>query len=252
MRVLTLNAGSSSLKARCDRITGPPPSDSPQPEWTASLERTDSLERAPREAEYGDTLTKFLASIPGAVDAVGHRIVHGGPIHETSFLTSAVVETIALASAFAPEHNRRALQVFDEARRFFGESIPQVAVFDTAFHATLAPAAYVYPGPYAWLEEGIRRYGFHGISHRYASRTAAKILGSESSSLKLVTCHLGNGASLAAVRGGISIDTTMGFTPLEGLMMGSRSGSLDPGILVHLMRRHGYTADELDHLLNKE
>ncbi len=246
MRILTLNAGSSSLKARCDQITGPPPSDAPQPEWAASLERTGT------EAEYGDTLTKLLASIPGAVDAVGHRIVHGGPIHETSLLTSDVVETIALASAFAPEHNRRALEVFDEARRFFGESVPQVAVFDTAFHATLTPAAYVYPGPYAWLEEGIRRYGFHGISHRYASRTAAKLLGGESSSLKLVTCHLGNGASLSAVRGGISIDTTMGFTPLEGLMMGSRSGSLDPGILVHLMRRHGYTADELDHLLNEE
>jgi acetate kinase len=246
LRILTLNAGSSSLKARCDLFVDKPPSDPVAPEWKASLESTTE------KTKNGDSLLALFASVPRPVDAVGHRIVHGGPIRETSLLTDAVLQTIASVSAIAPEHNRRALEIVNESRLFFGGRIPQIAVFDTSFHATLEPAAYTYPGPYAWLDEGIRRYGFHGISHRYASRKAAELLGGNSPSLRLVTCHLGNGASLAAVRGGISIDTTMGFTPLDGLMMGSRSGSLDPGILIHLVRQHGYTADQLDQLLNKE
>jgi acetate kinase len=113
-------------------------------------------------------------------------------------------------------------------------------------------AAATYPGPYAWVEQGIRRYGFHGISHQYVAQRAAAMLGRDLAELNLLTCHLGNGCSLAAVKGGLSIDTTMGFTPLDGLMMGSRSGSVDPGILIHLMRQEGYSADQLDRLLNKE
>jgi acetate kinase len=199
-----------------------------------------------------EPLDAVLRSVPGKVDVVGHRIVHGGLIHKTSIVTDSVREAIASAAAIAPAHNRRELKLIDEARQFFGDRIPQIAVFDTAFHATLAPSAYVYPGPYAWLEEGIRRFGFHGINHQYVSRRAAEIMGGDPASLRIVTCHLGNGASLAAVRDGKSVDTTMGFTPLEGLMMGSRSGSVDPGILIHLMRRHGYSADRLDDLLNRE
>ena len=125
-------------------------------------------------------------------------------------------------------------------------------MFDTGFHATIPPAAAVYPGPYAWIGKGIRRYGFHGISHRYVAERAAAILGRDLASLRLVTCHLGNGCSLAAVREGRSIDTTMGFTPLDGLMMGTRSGSLDPGILIYLLRNEGCSAGELDRILNKE
>jgi acetate kinase len=123
-------------------------------------------------------------------------------------------------------------------------------VFDTAFHAQMPLPAAIYPGPYAWFEAGIRRYGFHGISHQYCAQRAAQLLGRED--LCLIICHLGNGCSLSAVRQGHSIDTTMGFTPLDGLMMGTRSGAVDPGILVHLLRQQGYGADELDYILNHE
>lgn len=241
MRILVLNAGSSTLKCRYDDLTGPPPSDPPAPRWTFS-----------GEWSAGEPLDAILRSVPGAVDVVGHRIVHGGSVRESSPITGDVRSAIASASAIAPAHNRRELQLIDDARAFFGDRVTQVAVFDTAFHATIGAPAYVYPGPYAWFEQGIRRFGFHGISHQYASRRAAEILGSGGAALRLVTCHLGNGASLAAVRGGKCVDTTMGFTPLEGLMMGSRSGSIDPGILIHLMRTHGYTADQLDQVLNHE
>jgi acetate kinase len=183
------------------------------------------------------------------VDVVGHRIVHGGKFRESTVLTSEVRAAIAQRAEMAPTHNRLELAAIDTVNRVLGTHVTQVAVFDTAFHSTLPPAAYVYAASYAWLDQRIRRYGFHGISHQYAARRAAELLGSKSP--RLITCHLGNGASLAAVRDGRSIDTTMGFTPLEGLMMGSRSGSLDPGILIHLMRQ-GKTADQLDDLLNRQ
>jgi len=130
--------------------------------------------------------------------------------------------------------------------------VPQVAVFDTGFHRRMPPAAAVYPGPYQWFEGGIRRYGFHGVNHQYCATRAAHLLGRDLNSLKLVTCHLGNGCSLAAIREGYSIDTTMGFTPLEGLMMGTRSGSVDPGILTYLMRQVRLQAQGIDDVLNKE
>ncbi len=130
--------------------------------------------------------------------------------------------------------------------------VPQVAVFDTGFHRKMPQAAVVYPGPYQWFEGGIRRYGFHGINHQYCAARAARLLGRDVNSLKLITCHLGNGCSLAAIREGHSIDTTMGFTPLEGLMMGTRSGSIDPGILTYLMRQGRLQSEEIDDVLNKE
>jgi acetate kinase len=138
----------------------------------------------------------------------------------------------------------------DAVTALLGPDLPQIAVFDTSFHRTLAPEAFVYPGPYQWLSEGIRRYGFHGISHRYAARRVSEMLGRVPS--RLVVCHLGNGASLCAIQDGKSIDTTMGFTPLEGLMMGTRSGTLDPGIMLYLLRQRGYTPERLDRILNKE
>jgi len=152
-------------------------------------------------------------------------------------------------SAFAPLHNRAELEGIEFIEKRFG-SVLQVAVFDTGFHSRLPQPAAVYPGPYEWLAQGIRRYGFHGINHQYCAERTAQLLGKDLEFLKLVTCHLGNGCSLAAIRGGRSVDTTMGFTPLEGLMMGTRSGSLDPGILTYLMTQRQFTGQQLDELLN--
>jgi len=240
MKVLVLNAGSSSLKCWYHEIVGPP-SQPPSPLWQKQIDWTVP----------GD-IDAVLREVPGAVDVVGHRVVHGGRFHKSTELTPEVRAAISEETAIAPAHNRLVLAAIDAAERAFGSQAKQVAVFDTAFHATLAPAAYVYPGPYSWLGEGIRRYGFHGISHGYAARRAAQVLEKDPASLRLVTCHLGSGASLAAVRGGESVDTTMGFTPLDGLMMGSRCGSVDPGILIHLMRQHGCTADRLEDVLYRE
>jgi acetate kinase len=190
---------------------------------------------------------------PAEIDAVGHRVVHGGEDYRDSVpVTGTVKEAIARLSTFAPVHNPVNLEGIEAVEQILGIDVPQIAVFDTAFHSTLPPAAYVYPGPYDWLKQGIRRYGFHGTSHQYCAHRTAQMLGRDLQELRLITCHLGNGCSLAAIQQGQCIDTTMGFTPLEGLMMGSRSGSIDPGILIHLMRHQGYDADQLDQILNKE
>ena len=189
---------------------------------------------------------------PDEVNIIGHRVVHGGRTYqENTRITPEVEGVINELSSLAPAHNPAALAGIRVAKTLFGET-PQIAVFDTAFHATLPDAAAIYPGPYSWAEEGIRRYGFHGISHAYAAGRAAQLLNRPLTPLRLISCHLGNGCSLAAVRGGKSIDTTMGFTPLEGLMMGTRSGTLDPGLLLYLLREQEYNADELSQLLNKE
>ncbi len=185
------------------------------------------------------------------IDIVGHRVVHGGQDYQQSTLISPdVKEAIARLSVFAPVHNPVNLEGIETLEKILG-NVPQVAVFDTAFHAQLPPAAFVYPGPYEWLENGIRRYGFHGISHQYCARRAAQILNPDLTDLRLISCHLGNGCSLAAIRGGVSVDTTMGFTPLDGLMMGSRSGAIDPGIIIHLLRREDLTSEKLDNILNR-
>ncbi|GAB4160971.1 MAG: acetate kinase [Cyanobacteria bacterium J069] len=190
---------------------------------------------------------------PTEIDLVGHRVVHGGEDYRASvFVTADVKAAIARLSKFAPVHNPANLEGIEAIEQILGSRVPQVAVFDTAFHSTLPPAAYVYPGPYEWLAQGIRRYGFHGTSHAYCAQRAAQLLGRPIKDLRLMVCHLGNGASLSAVRYGHCIDTTMGFTPLEGLMMGSRSGSVDPGILLYLIRDLGYTAEQVDRMLNRE
>jgi len=235
MRILALNGGSSSFKCRLDDVDSSSCSTPPKPLWHQNAERGTSLEQ-------------ILESVPRPVDVVGHRIVHGGGFRNSTFITPEVRDAIAREAEIAPAHNRYELHAIDSVTKIL--DAPQIAVFDTAFHATLDRAAYVYPGPYEWFEHGIRRYGFHGISHQYASRRAAEILGR--TQLRLVTCHLGNGASLAAVRDGKSIDTTMGFTPLEGLMMGTRSGSVDPAILIYLIRHQGYSAEQLDSMLNQK
>ena len=245
MKILVINGGSSSFKCWLGDLAGELSSEPVQPLWTKHIDWK-------RGAPPADLLRPVLESLSHKeIELVGHRIVHGGQEYrETSWITPEVRAAIARQVEFAPSHNRFELEAIGCVDEVLGASVRQVAVFDTGFHETLEPAAYVYPGPYRWLEEGVRRYGFHGSSFRYAAREAARILGSDS--LRLVLCHLGNGASLAAVRDGRSIDTTMGFTPLEGLMMGSRSGSIDPGIIIYLIRHRGYTADQLDRLLNQE
>jgi acetate kinase len=243
MRILVLNGGSSTFKCWLHDVTDPLPVEAPRPLWEANIEWNG-------QTPLFETLVTALAGKP--FELVGHRIVHGGKQYRsTTLITAEVRAAIAREAEFAPAHNRFELEAIEIIDRLLPE-VRQVAVFDTQFHATLEPPAYVYPAPYGWLEDGVRRYGFHGISYQYATRRAAHMLGKPAESLRLVLCHLGNGCSLAAVRGGKSVDTTMGFTPLEGLMMGTRSGSLDPGILIYLLRHCGYTADQLDHILNRE
>ncbi len=186
-----------------------------------------------------------------AIDIVGHRVVHGGPhFSQPQRITPQVKAEIAAAIPFAPLHNPANLRGITMVEELLGD-VPQVAVFDTAFHRQMPVVAKVYPLPYPLYEAGIQRYGFHGISHGYVSQRAAALLHQDLANLRLITCHLGNGSSLAAVKAGTCVATTMGFTPTAGLMMGTRCGDLDPGILVYLFRQ-GYTADELDHLINRE
>ncbi len=248
MRVLVLNGGSSSLKASIFEVGEDAEEANPgKAEWEKTVDSSaDSPEDAPNQ------LMKMLPA-GGGIDAVGHRIVNGGTAFtEPVRITDEVKSTLASLGALAPQHNRVEMAGIEAAERVLGRDVPQVAVFDSAFHVTLPREAYIYPGPARWLDEGIRRFGFHGISHRYVSRRAARELNRRVEDLKLITCHLGNGCSLTAISGGRSVDTTMGFTPLEGLMMGTRSGSVDPGILIYLMRRDKCSADDLDRILNRE
>jgi len=259
VKILVLNAGSSSQKSRLYEIadTGALPELAPAPLWQADADWThhrgttglkistmsgatleDNLDTDVR-SEVIEYMLKTLwsgktrvLSQASDVDIVGHRVVHGGNEFEKSTLITPQVKTaISRMAVLAPLHNPANLEGIEVVERIL-PAVPQVAVFDTAFHRNMPLPAVVYPGPYEWYEQGIHRYGFHGISHQYCSRRAAQILGKDLESLRLITCHLGNGCSLAAIHRGHSIDTTMGFTPLEGLMMGSRSGSIDPGILL--------------------
>jgi len=269
MRVLVVNGGSSSFKCWFHEVSsGPLPVEAPQPQWEAHVEwRGGAAEVRIQSPAWGgyqfdraaNSLIEPLGDVIHAlvehagVDVVGHRVVHGGKAYrESTRLTPEVRAAIARQAEFAPAHNHFELEAVETIDRVLGSATEQIAVFDTAFHATIEPAAYVYPGPIGWVDQGIRRFGFHGISFQYATRRTGQILGAPAESLRLLLCHLGNGGSLAAVRSGKSVDTTMGFTPLEGLMMGSRSGSLDPGILIFLQRHCGYTADQLDQILNRQ
>jgi acetate kinase len=275
MRVLVLNAGSSSQKTRFyylpdDRLpTEPIPSlwDG-DISWfdgrgiaefqikTAAGEVTRIAQPSRSRSEDTQQLLNYLwagntavISSPQEIDIVGHRVVHGGEEYrESTIVTPTVKDVIERLTKFAPLHNLANLAGIDAIDRLI--DVPQVAVFDTAFHAHLPPAAAIYPGSYDWVSQGIRKYGFHGISHQYCAHQAAEILQRDLSSLRLINCHLGNGCSLVAIREGRSVDTTMGFTPLDGLMMGTRSGAVDPGILIHLLRQRDYTVDRLDDLLN--
>jgi acetate kinase len=185
------------------------------------------------------------------VGAIGHRVVHGGPLYTQSVLVNDEVKAgLASLGELAPLHNPINLEGIVAAEAAW-PGVPQVAVFDTAFHATLSAAARTYPIPTEWSTEwSLRRYGFHGLSHAYCTARAAQLLHRDDA--RLVICHLGQGCSLAAVRAGACVDTSMGFTPLDGLMMGTRSGSVDPGLLIYVLRRRGLSADDLDRILNRE
>jgi acetate kinase len=187
------------------------------------------------------------------IAAVGHRVVHGGERFKASVLIDdAVLRGIEDCFDLAPLHNPPNVKGYRAARELLGD-VPQVAVFDTSFHQTMEPAAYLYALPYVlYQRHGVRRYGFHGTSHRFVSGRVAELLGRRGdAALRLVTCHLGNGCSVTAVRGGASIDTSMGFTPLEGLVMGTRSGDMDPAIVLHVMRKEELGHWEMNALLNK-
>jgi len=185
------------------------------------------------------------------INAVGHRVVHGGEHYsEPTLINDKVVRTIKELFDLAPLHNPHNLAGILACKKMLPR-VPQVAVFDTAFHQTLIPEAYLYALPYELYEKyRIRKYGFHGTSHKYVSMQAIRLLGKKES--RIITCHLGNGASLTAVKNGKSIDTSMGFTPLEGLIMGTRTGSMDPAIPIYLARDTGYKMNDLDNLFNKE
>jgi acetate kinase len=220
--VLVVNAGSMSLK----------------------LHLVDAAERSERVEE--------IESVdPGRVAAVAHRVVHGGPrFREPVPIDAGVRERIFEAEPLAPLHNEPCLAGIERAREAF-PGAPQVAVFDTGFHATIPEEAAVYPLPRRWREEwGVRRYGFHGLSVAWSAERAPRLLGRSSAGLRLVVCHLGGGCSVSAVRDGRSLDNTMGFSPLEGVPMATRSGSVDPGALIYLMRERGLDAEALEQALN--
>jgi acetate kinase len=236
--VLVLNAGSSTLKYALFAADG--------------REVADGVVDHPPSP--GDAVEAILRQLPAddPVEAVGHRVVHGGSLFAGSVrIDEGVRAGIARTAELAPLHNPPALAVIDAARSVL-PGVPHVACFDTAFFADLPPVARHYPVPDQWSTEwGVQRYGFHGISHAYCSGRAAEYLHRDPAGLRLVTLHLGNGCSAAAVRGGRPRATTMGFTPLEGLMMGTRAGSVDPGVLLYALRTKGLTPDELDEVLNK-
>lgn len=235
VRVLTVNAGSSSLKLR---VIG----------FDDDVVASADLAHEPRGSVDGE-ISQFLTKV-SPFDAVGHRVVHGGGDFQAPLVLDDYVEDALGALAdLAPLHNPPAIEAVKVLCRLRPE-LPQVACFDTTFHAGLPAEAATYALPHEWNARwGLRRFGFHGLSHAYASGRAAVLMGRLPSELRLVTAHLGSGASLAAVAGGKSVDTTMGFTPLEGLVMATRAGDVDPGLLLWLLRRGGLSADEIEEAL---
>jgi len=271
MKILVLNCGSSSLKYQLidmeneavlciglvERIGI---------EGSILTQKKDGVEgkyivEQPMK-DHQDAIKLVLAGVQDSVyggvkdmseiDAVGHRVVHGGEKFASSVvITDEVEEAIKACNDLAPLHNPANLMGIDAMKTIL-PGVPNVAVFDTAFHQTMGPEAYLYGVPHRLYDEyGVRRYGFHGTSHKYVSQRAAEMLGKNIEDLK-ITCHLGNGASLAAVKNGKVIDTSMGLTPLEGLIMGTRCGDIDPAIIPFMMRKEGLDADGVDNLMNKE
>ncbi len=277
--ILVLNAGSGSQKITLYAINSDSKTASP-PIWQAAINSTTPGQpegyfvaqissdrgqeeiRIPRDSTLPKKLETLIRSsweghsavleMPDQIDLVGHRVVHGGLEFSCATLVDPEVESsIERLGELAPLHNPHSLAGISACREILGHKVPQFAVFDTAFHRTLPEAAATYAGPFDWIEKGFVRYGFHGTSFRYANRRAAEIIGRQDDEhLCQILCHLGGGCSLAAVRGTRSVDTTMGFTPMDGIAMCTRSGVIDPGLLLYLLR-HGTDLDSLEQTLNK-
>lgn len=271
MKILVLNAGSSSHKSSFYEIL------SPQKysllwegtiDWTVNSNfglltvevrgEKKTLELPTNHRQRGiktmlNTLMeeKIIDNFSG-INVVGHRVVHGGKKYTQAVLIDEEVKaTIEELIPLAPNHNPAHLEGI-RAIEDISKDIQQIAVFDTAFHSTIPDFAKIYPLPYEYYQQGIQRYGFHGISHQYISQRSAEILDTPLTGLKMITCHLGNGCSITAIADGKSINTSMGFTPLEGVMMGSRCGSIDPAIVTYFMREYGYDGDTIDEILHKK
>ncbi len=239
MKILTLNAGSSTLKYKLFQMPGE----------TVLDEGTSDCSEGAGSAEAA---TEAIAHCrPLGVDAVGHRVVHGGArFSEPTRVTPEVLESLRALAPFDPLHNPTEIALLEACQRLLPD-VPAVAVFDTAFHQTLPEVAWRYAIPRDLSERlNLRRYGFHGISHRYVSQRLLQCLGRGPEGSNLVTCHLGSGASVCAIKDGQSVDTSMGLTPLEGLVMGTRTGDIDPGLLLFLLRAQSMTPADLDDLLN--
>ena len=270
MKILVLNAGSSSLKYQlfemesgdilakgvCERIGAGGTVTHKRPgaeNLDMELDLTDhsvalqTVLGLLTSAEHG-----VIASVK-EIDAVGHRVVHGGEeLTKSERVTESVIRYLETIVPINPLHGPPAIAGMKACLSLMPE-VPQVAVVDTSFYSDIEDYRFVYPIPYEFYEEDhVRRYGFHGTSHRYVSEQLAKILGKPLSELKIVTCHLGNGSSVTAVEGGKAVDTSMGFTPQEGIIMGTRSGSLDPTVVTYLMKKKGYTPEEMENILNKK
>ena len=270
MIILVLNCGSSSIKFKLYEMNDEIELAAGQIERVGSDEaifkykskRTGELKNIQPIKTHSEGISEIINKLCSKeqgvisniseITAVGHRVVHGGEKFSGSILINPeVINEIENCVPLAPLHNPPNLAGILACKTLMPQ-IPQIAVFDTAFHQTLPDYAYIYPIPYQlYKNDRIRKYGFHGTSHRYVSLEGAKLIGKKLEDLKIISCHLGNGASIAAIKYGISIDTSMGFTPLEGVMMGTRSGSIDPAIIFHLMRTKGLSVDDVDELLNK-
>ena len=271
MKVLVINAGSSSLKyqliemqdesvlakGNCERIGV----DGHIGHKTAAGAKVEYDASFPTHKEAFMELVKVLTTGEGKViddmkeiAAIGHRVLHGGEIYKvSSVVDEKLISTVEELSELGPLHNPPQAVAMRACREVFGENVPMVAVFDTSFHQTMPPVAYTYALPYEYYEKDkVRRYGFHGTSHKYVAGRAAAMLGKKPEEVKLISCHLGNGSSITAVDGGKSVDTSMGFTPLAGLPMGTRSGDLDAGILEFLMNKYGMDIKEMLNVLNKK
>ena len=269
MKILVINAGSSSMKyqlidmtteqviakGNCERIGAGGFISHKLATGTKMEYEVSFPTHAEAFAEVVALLTegehKVINDI-SEISAIGHRGVHGGEKFASSVLiTDEVMKAIDELADLAPLHNPPGLTAMKACRKVFGENVPMVVVFDTAFHQTMPAHAYTYPIPYEYYEKyRLRRYGFHGTSHRFVSNRISELMGRDD--MKVVTCHLGNGSSITAVDGGKAIDTSMGFTPQEGVVMGTRSGSIDPTVVTYLMKTKGYSAQEVEDILNKK
>lgn len=271
MLILVVNAGSSSLKyqlidmddekvlakGNCDRIgidghISHKTHDGRQINEDCSFPtHTEAFEKLVDSLVNGDAA---VINSMSEISAVGHRIVQGAEVFcETTVATDEVIDKIDELAELAPVHNHAHALALRACKKVFDPSVPQVVVFDTAFHQTMPPKAYMYGIPYEDYEKyHVRKYGFHGTSHRFVSAALAETVGKDIKDLKIISCHLGNGSSITAIEGGKSIDTTMGFTPLDGVLMGTRTGSVDPSAVTFVAQKHGFTPNEMSDYMNKK